>query len=85
MNKASDRFTFQKREDAKGYYPITDSGNMLEFLYNESVDAVYWKKMEPFTASLMYLGFEQGRSSVTAEFIVVKRGTNYGLLLTEDL
>ena len=64
MAKPSNTFVFQQREAAKGYYPITDSGNMIEFLYNECVDAVYWRKMEPFTASLRYMYFEQGRSSV---------------------
>jgi hypothetical protein len=99
----------------KGKYPTDADGNMLEWV-GWSTSEIIWKEMKPFTETLSYKNFSQGRSSVrfivetdggvqyslmkssfdtfineavngkvTSEFVVVKRGANYGLVFTKDL
>jgi len=100
-------------QDTKGYYPVTDKGHMIEYIYGGATDTVYWLPMEVFKASLKFINYEQGRSSFRliledvdterryslmlnslsefitksvdgivwdGEWIVVKRGANYGLI-----
>lgn len=50
--------------DKKKCYPVDSEGNMLEYEYCYGAPVAAWIPMEPFSATLSFIKYEKGRSSL---------------------